>query len=234
MWFVKKCILSQFQHFSLASVNTQYVNNKAVSTYISTLCAIPFRIHHSHGRWMTVGFRWVTQTCLIRVWARRKRRKKNLWRPSALLSSKRWKSERLKKILKLFLYVYCPWLVQQCSSSGFCEMFLFTSLQDPLLNEEEEEEDEEETEKPQRVVRKAWIMNLSQLLSDLLRLASFSTCVMFSGAESCACQQRGHEAAPQRVPEADQRSVRTLLSSWLLIFRVLQRHYLKSRIKMLK
>lgn len=34
-------------------------------------------------------------------------------------------------------------------------MFLFTSLQDPLLNEEEEEEDEEETEKPQRVVRKA-------------------------------------------------------------------------------
>lgn len=36
-------------------------------------------------------------------------------------------------------------------------MFLFTSLQDPLLNEEEEEEEEheEETEKPQRVVRKA-------------------------------------------------------------------------------
>lgn len=33
-------------------------------------------------------------------------------------------------------------------------MFLFTSMQDPLLNEEEEE-DEEETEKPQRVVRKA-------------------------------------------------------------------------------
>lgn len=47
------------------------------------------------------------------------------------------------------------------SSSGFCEMLLFTSLQDPLLNEEEEEDDEEETEKPQRLVRKAWIIHLS-------------------------------------------------------------------------
>lgn len=46
-----------------------------------------------------------------------------------------------------------------------------------------------------------------------LETVSYSTFVMFLGAESCTRQQRGNEAAPQWVPEADQRSVETLLSS---------------------
>ena len=42
---------------------------------------------------------------------------------------------------------------------------------------------------------------------SILFIYLFSTCMMFSGEESCTCQQRGNEATPQWLSEASQRSV---------------------------
>lgn len=90
-------------------------------------------------------------------------------------------------------------------------MFLI-SLQDPLLNEYEEDhddDDEEAPEKPQRAVCCAKKLHFTLNTAGLIPTSVFmcNMCDVSSGEESCTCQQRGNEAAPQRVSEADQRSV---------------------------